>query len=295
MHRINVLGSMKCWLNIFLLINNAHLTLASIYNEREYYQRIAFHFRNKWHLKHFDMRIMNWFRGGKLREQYREDYNKTEPPFKQGKWGPRLKFVLDLFCFIVVFSSVDHLVEDCGPKTFFDMRETVIEGLPSRQMMRDLGSGFREQYCVNNRDAQGSEICVDTLETAFQSDVWSLLTTLDDIQDDYSGSDSEGDDSEDVAQDYSKQSGVVSKKAGDAKYGPLHRMYQATGEEWKRMLNARDDEYLRASISIDSYNSLVGDPTSHLIDTVREKLWLLGVAGFCFAGLYWLDIPLRQI
>ena len=63
----------------------------------------------------------------------------------------------------------------------------------------------------------------------------------------------------------------------------------------KRIMNERDDEYLRDTISREAYYELVGDPNPRFSDPTREMLFYVTATSFCFGLLYVLGIPFLLI
>jgi len=273
---------------------------------------------------------MNWFSGGDLQEIFDENtISMPERPreAKRGKWGPRLKCILNIFCFFLLFGCADHLVEEAGPRMVLNQKEMILEGLPSRQLHQEWSKnttdGSRENYCIESGSGDTEEdnpttgpgttgiadqFCVVDLEMDFISDVWNWVKNAnrcgwvldekeddeDDNEDDDDDDDDDGDEcDDDCPEKQASESGIlsISRDRAPKKFKP----WKQSDEEWIRMLNVRDDEYLRASMSLESYFSLIGDPDAHFINPVSEVLYYGAITGISLGWLYWCEIPFQLI
>jgi len=114
-----------------------------------------------------------------------------------------------------------------------------------------------------------------------------------DWEDDDDGDDDDDECDDDCPEKQAGESGIlsISRDRAPRKFKP----WKQSDEEWKRMLNVMDDEYLRASISLESYFSLIGDPDAHLFNPVSEVLYYGAITGISLGWLYWCDIPFQLI
>lgn len=274
------------------------------WNENRWYRRrVRFHQRNRWHLRCWDMLIIDWFSGGDVSKMYSDSDSARNGSVRDRvltKWGPRLKAALDIFSFFLLYCSVDHFVMEWGPKSILNVRETVLEGLPSRQMHEQLTKKLgNTQQCVSH----DSDECLN-IPLEDYSDIWNWVTNSNrcgwaveeeedssDDEDDEADDDDTGDGQFHVQENESGISFSGTKRPTPKQFRPWK---QAT-DEWRRMLNIRDDEYLRETLSLESYYSLVGDPYACFTDPETELLFHAVITGISFGCMYYLGAPFLLI
>ena len=252
-----------------------------------------------------DMRIMNWFSGDEIADKYEGNVNKKSGLNHKGKiWGPKLKCMLDIFSFYLCYGCIEHFVIESGPTTLFSMRETVLKGLPSQQLYQqwasNLGNDEGELHCIKSGSHyNATDECLDPsmLKNEYVSDVWNWIMnsnrcgwTADD--------DGGGNENEDEDKDHPEKQGGASSSTSFSSTGAVVQKFQPwkqADEEWRRLINIRDDEYLRVNVSLDAYYALVGDPYADFVDPVREQLFFLAMTGISMLCLYWYGIPYTLI
>ncbi|KAL9186581.1 hypothetical protein ACHAXT_005819 [Thalassiosira profunda] len=255
---------------------------------RAYRRKWRFHARNRWHLQCWDMPIINWFSGGDVSEMYSE-HAQNSSTRTSNKWGPRLKSVLDIFSFFLLYCSVDHFVTEMGPKSLLNVRDTVLEGLPSRQLhLQWTRSSMNDmQQCVGGGDKECPNVAMT--EADFMSDIMSWILNSNRCgwgPDDNGKADSSFQMPDNESMLFPASKGTAPK---------LFRPWKQPDDEWRRTLNVRDDEYLRANLSLDSYYSLVGDPYACFTDPVTELVFHAVITGISFGCMHWLEVPFLLI
>lgn len=252
-------------------------------DERVYQKRLKVVLRNDWHLKTWDVRTLNWFRGGDIGNEHEViRRGKSNNSSIKRKLGPMVKYWLDMISFFVCYLAIDHFV-GVGMKSFANTRESLLEGLPSRQM-RNQSSGIMptdsvDQQCrvVGNPAEIVAGECTNVLtrEPQYISDVWiwaqnNIRCGNNDV--------------------FNEEAGAVK----DSEDGSFFAWRQYTDER-RQTMNRRDDEYIRSKISDDAYYSFIGDPSTWFLDPKLEQAYLISMTVIGFGVLSWLGCPLLLI
>ena len=85
-----------------------------------YRMLIDMQLRNRWVLRSWDARLMNYFSGDAIRSRYEREVDNAVPPIRVGRvtrWGPGAKRVLDLISFFLCYKSVEHFLWRVGPSS----------------------------------------------------------------------------------------------------------------------------------------------------------------------------------
>mmetsp|Transcript_46149 Transcript_46149/g.96918 ORF Transcript_46149/g.96918 Transcript_46149/m.96918 type:complete len:543 (-) Transcript_46149:283-1911(-) len=285
---------------LFLSLILARIT-GGVYNWNEaklYQKRIDFHWRNKWHLECWDAKFMSHFYGDELREEFERSagVGGKETCVKQKKvWGPRSKFILDILSFFVCYKCVDYFVYNAVVLPFSDVTQTVLDGLPSRQLRQepdgDQPSVEKNGYsyaCDNVMSALENPFAADMLNWMASIDLgspeaknwimnakkcgWTSMQGADENTESRGNSDAENSEHDDLT---------------ESDHPPLITQ--------KQIVNPRDEKYLEATIPVDQFYELFGEPTPQFHDGPREHFALVASAALCVGMLYWHDIPFLLI
>eukprot|EP00581_Thalassiosira_minuscula_P004664 CAMPEP_0183746222 /NCGR_PEP_ID=MMETSP0737-20130205/66642_1 /TAXON_ID=385413 /ORGANISM="Thalassiosira miniscula, Strain CCMP1093" /LENGTH=606 /DNA_ID=CAMNT_0025981909 /DNA_START=74 /DNA_END=1894 /DNA_ORIENTATION=+ len=269
------------------------------WNEGKLYQkRIDFQWRNKWHLKCWDAKLANYFYGDELREEFECSavVGVKEACAKKKKvWGPRSKFILDALSFFLCYKCVDYFVYNAVVLPFSDVTQTVLDGLPSRQLRQepdgDHPSVEKNGYsyaCDNVMSALENPFAADMLNWMASIDLgspeaknwimnakkcgWTSMQGADENTESRGNSDAENSEHDDLT---------------ESDHPPLITQ--------KQIVNPRDEKYLEATIPVDQFYELFGEPTPQFHDGPREHFALVASAALCVGMLYWHDIPFLLI
>jgi len=266
-------------------------------NDWTYQRRIHFHIRNRWHLRCWDVRIMNWF-GGEMSNTYGRVPNEGPGRSKGKTHMRRLKNILDIFSFYLCSCCVEHFVIERGSSIILNVRGIVLEGLPSRQFHQwteQFGQDHEGQLCNGSGSA---EECSSTaiLDQEFMPDIlnWAMNSNRcgwgnGDNDDEDEDDDDEGGEEEEERGKYDNHLQHQGNESNIFAQKPRHfKPWKQFDEEWVQQMNNRDDQYLRSSISMETYYDFVGDPFTAFIRPAREELYLIAVSGLSFALLHWL-------
>jgi hypothetical protein len=215
----------------------------------------------------WDMQMTRWF-AGKGRH-------------KSKKWGPRMKLFLDTLSFFLVYLAVDRLlIRDFGDRAL-NSRSTILAGMPSRQLktrvsgITDVDRGA-DQCTLPESDASNdtaAELCLSSfiVQEDFTSDIMNWLENRNRCR-------WVEEDAEDNEED-----------------GEKIRAWPKQTDEWKQLINARDEQYLQENVSYKTYYELVGDPSAQFIDPVLETWFYLLLALGGFAVLFSMGSPFLLI
>jgi len=284
---------------LFLSLILARIT-GGVYNWNEaklYQKRIDFHWRNKWHLECWDAKFMSHFYGDELREEFERSagVGGKETCVKQKKvWGPRSKFILDILSFFVCYKCVDYFVYNAVVLPMSDVTQTVLDGLPSRQLLQEQGgdrSVEKDRYsyaCDNVIGALDNPFAVDMLNWMASMDLelpevknwimnakkcgWTSLQVADENTESRGNGEAENSGRDDLA---------------EFDYPPLITQ--------KQFVSPRDEKYLEAVIPAEQFYDLLGDLTPKFYDGPREHIALVVSAAVCCGMLYWFGIPFLLI
>jgi len=244
---------------------------------------------------------------------------------KNKKWGPRVKKVLDVISFYLCYCCIEWFIKETISDMVIDRRDAVLEGLPSRQLKLQqeqqrqwtdnmTTQDSEELFCISGDGDGGGGLCSNHMvdpEKEFMSDIlnWALNSNRcgwvrdgDDDDDEDDSSDDEEDPLESCPNCYhqkldNKSSIVI--PLSEVNYNPrTPKVFKpwkqgssGDGEDWETKMNLRDDEYLRANISMDAYFAFVGDPFATFIDPVEEQYYMMVVMTGSFVLLHWLEAP----
>jgi hypothetical protein len=216
----------------------------------------------------WDVQIVHWFSGkGKRNSQ----------------WRPRLKSVLDTLGFFLIYISVDALLLNDFARLVLDSRAVILDGMPSRQLKREGSSipSFVDEHgaidqCTNLEADNDSStaVCLNSFSIPedFTTDVINWLENK-------------------------NRCGWTEKEAqGGEEYSTDKvRAWRQHDEEWKQSINEQDEIYLMSNVSYKAWYELVGDPSTYLIDSNRENIFLVVLTLGGFAVLLCLGSPFNLI
>lgn len=272
-------------------------------DNEEYQRRLDKQLRNRWRMGCWDVHIMSWFSGDEMGKTYERKRKGATDHLKGNKWGPRIKLILDVLSFFVCYSGVSYFADVWVYAKILDMKDSILEGLPSRNL---------HQQCTKQKgNEKGGDLCIGVVSgddgtTAghinsnnlngmpFVSDVFNWATNADRC----AGWASFGEEKygEEGNGEYDLCTpGVGSKTCvrSDVTEMTPKKAYpwKRANAEWSQRMNLLDDEYLRASISSQSYYSFVGDPHGFFISDERDMIFQATIITVGFAGLHWFEIP----
>mmetsp|Transcript_42058 Transcript_42058/g.75836 ORF Transcript_42058/g.75836 Transcript_42058/m.75836 type:complete len:738 (-) Transcript_42058:269-2482(-) len=278
------------------------------WNEARPFQKsLEFQLRNKWHLKCWDAKLANYFYGDALREEYESQNSGQEKRPKQKRvWGPRLKYILDLFSFFICYKCVDHFVND-KMMSMSEITETVLDGLPSRQLHEQRDQEQLDQHLVRNGFSHACLNVMSALDNPYAVDMLNWIASGDFESEEaenwiknakkcgWSGT-AEVKEDNDVEENGDADTGDV-EKSGDTDTESNNSIESGhpTFIAQKQIVSAHDDKYLQETISIEAYYDLVGEPTPKILDPVREYLFLLVSTSVCIGLLYRFGVPFLLI
>jgi len=269
------------------------------WNENRMYQkRVAFQVRNKWYMKCFDTKLMDYFHEGALSNKYEKNNDSnTDNMAVEGrearqsnkkKWGPKIKYVLDLFSFFICYKCVDSFVS-----TYLylgsEITDSVLQNLPSRQLQEE-----RDAHLVATGFSYACPSVTSALDNPYAKDMLNWIASLE------------------IESEEAKNWITNAKKCGwsnDMDKVEVHSDIEEEKEEeeeeeedarptflrQRRIMSAQDDKYLQATISREAYYDLVGDPNPRFFDPDKEMFFLLTSTTVCFGLLYALGIPFLLI
>ena len=264
------------------------------WNENRMYQkRVAFQVRNKWYMKCFDTKLMDYFHEGALANQYekKNGSNADNKAIEGGnarqsnkkKWGPKIKYVLDLFSFFICYKCVDSFVT-----TYLylgsEITDSVLQNLPSRQLQEE-----RDAHLVATGFSYACPSVTSALDNPYAKDMLNWIASLE------------------IESEEAKNWLTNAKKCGwsnDMDKVEVHSDLEEEEEEeeasptflrQRRIMSAQDDKYLQATISREAYYDLIGDPNPRFSDPDKEMFFLLTSTTVCFGLLYALGIPFLLI
>ena len=191
----------------------------------------------------WDMQMIRWFRGkGK----------------HKSKWGPRWKLFIDSVSFFIAYIAVDKLLIRDFATYLLDTRATILEGMPSRQLKTGL---YGVDQCNNVVNATADDTCSNAMGNMMQKEKEEFIS--------------------DVMNwlEHNNRCRWVEKESDeeeDEDEGAKFRPWRQHDEEWKQLMNEKDEQYLIEKVSYKTYYELVGDPSSQFVDPHLENV-------FCFA------------
>jgi hypothetical protein len=320
-HFVNNHFDPTSWYTGFLLVAIlfsvmlARLT-GSIYNwndNDEYQRRLDIQLRNRWRMGCWDVRIMNWFSGDEMSNNYGVECSRANDHRKTNKWGPRIKVILDVLSFYVCLAGVEFLGNEFV-SVISNAKESILEGLPSRRLdhqwaerKSNENAGNLCKGSVSGNDTAAPS-CIDST-VSFMSDVLNWATNADrcgwvklDEADEEVHIGGSGKD--EYAKEGHYELGACKAKGYDeacvlsnaSEIAPKKtHPWRQSKEEWKQRMNILDDEYLRANISIENYYLFVGDPHVYLVDPKLDMIAKAALAGISYAGLSWFGIPFMAL
>lgn len=275
------------------------------WNENRMYQkRVAFQVRNKWYMKCFDTKLMDYFHEGALSNKYDTKKNdsgtdkeavegREARQSKKKKWGPKIKYVLDLFSFFICYKCVDSFVS-----TYMylgsEITDSVLQNLPSRQLQEE-----RDAHLVATGFSYACPSVTSALDNPYAKDMLNWIASLE------------------IESEEAKNWLTNAKKCGwssEMDKVEVHSDLEEEKEEeeeddeeeeeedasptflrQRRIMSAQDDKYLQATISREAYYDLVGDPRPRFFDPDKEMFFLLTSTTVCFGLLYAFGIPFLLI
>lgn len=269
------------------------------WNENRMYQkRVAFQVRNKWYMKCFDTKLMDYFHEGALSNKYdtkNNDSNTDNMAVEGGKarhsnkkkWGPKIKYVLDLFSFFICYKCVDSFVS-----TYMylgsEITESVLQNLPSRQLQEE-----RDAHLVATGFSYACPSVTSALDNPYAKDMLNWIASME------------------IESEEAKNWLTNAKKCGWSSemnkvegHSNLEEEKDEEEEEedasptflrQRRIMSAQDDKYLQATISREAYYDLIGDPNPRFFDPDKEMFFLLTSTTVCFGLLYAFGIPFLLI
>ncbi|KAL3766905.1 hypothetical protein ACHAW5_000923 [Stephanodiscus triporus] len=295
---------------ILISMTLARLTGAIfVWNDNEEYQRrLDKQLRNRWRMGCWDVRIMSWFSGDEMGKKYDRKHKGPTNHLKGNIWGPRIKLILDVLSFFVCYSGVNFFADVWVYANILDMKDSIMEGLPSRnlhqQCTKQMGNEKGGDLCIGvvGGDDDTTAVRINSTDLngmPFVSDVFNWATNADRCGwvnfGEASGHDKETDGDEGNGKyDFCTLSvGNTTCVRSDVTEMSPKKAYpwKRANAEWIQRMNLLDDEYLRASISSESYYSFVGDPHGFFINDERYMIFQATVITLGFAGLYWFEIP----
>lgn len=209
----------------------------------------------------WDVKMIRWFRGkGK----------------HKSKWGPRWKLFIDSVSFFIAYIAVDKLLIRDFSTYLLDTRATILEGMPSRQLKTGMDVG----QCSNIVNTTTNDTCTNAIGSQIQkedeefiSDVMNWLENNNRCRWVEKDSDEEEDEDE----------------------GAKFRPWRQHDEEWKQLINEKDEQYLIEKVSYKTYYELVGDPSSQFVDPHLEDVFIFALTIGGFGVLLCLGAPFLLI
>mmetsp|Transcript_28343 Transcript_28343/g.60414 ORF Transcript_28343/g.60414 Transcript_28343/m.60414 type:complete len:575 (+) Transcript_28343:2-1726(+) len=293
------------------------------WNENRVYQkRISFQLRNKWYMKCWDAKLANYFHGDALHEKYDnkgDSIGKEGTHHKRKRWGHRLKYTLDLFSFFICYKCVDYFVCSMGAVPMSDITQTVLDGLPSRQLLQTKQQQHDYHLGENNNGVSYacSGVVMSALDNPYSLDMLNWIATAEIESEEaknwitnakkcgWSGL-AEGVEDNDITleenDDTDSDSGHVDVEeakndtdSADSSTDDPDESNHPTFMTKGRIRSAHDDKYLQETISNEAYWELIGDPSPKFHDPAREMLFLLISTAICVGLLYAFGIPFLLI
>lgn len=291
-----------------------------VWNDNEKYQRrLDNQLRNRWNMGCWDVRIMNWFSGDEMSKKYGRRRRGATDLLKGNKWGPRIKPFVDAFSFYVCLTCVVHFSTNLiYAAPYLNMRESILEGLPSRQLHQQwteqmgnengsnlcIGSVSGEDdtaaVCINSTDFNGVNFISDVLNWATNGDRCGWVKFGEAKEE----VDIRGDDKETDVEGGNEEYDFCKLKEGNETCGlsNVHGIapnkfypWKHAREEWRKQINILDDEYLRSILSLEAYQLFVGDPYANLFNPKIEMISQATIGAIGLVGLYWFEIPFLAI
>ncbi|KAL3811869.1 hypothetical protein ACHAXA_005535 [Cyclostephanos tholiformis] len=284
------------------------------WNDNEKYQRcLDVQLRNRWRMGCWDVCILNWFSGDKIRNEYGVKRSEATDHIERNKWGPRTKALLDVLSFYACLTGVEFFGNN-WINHLSNTKESILEGLPSRRLYQQWTERMGNENGGNscNKSLSGDDdaaaLCTNST-VSFMSDVLNWATNADRC-----GWVKHDEANEEVINSAHEKEKYVKGENGEfdtcnlKEYNEMCPVPNVTGtvpkkahpwkqskEEWRQQMNILDDAYLRATISVESYYLFVGDPHAHFINPKRKMIVEASLAGISFAGLSWFEIPFIAI
>ncbi|KAL7554562.1 hypothetical protein ACHAWF_018020 [Thalassiosira exigua] len=317
------------FLGLALVLSRATGVLYDWNEERGYQRRVYFHLRNKWFLKFRDARLLDFFSGGELREEYEPDEaggggdggeDRTEPRGSK-RWGPRLKGLVDLVSFFVMYKCVDHFVSSWGAHPASDITEAVMAGLPSRSEARGGGGARNRRLDHGARHSYACASVTSVLDGPYGSDMLEWIATSGAAHEEGArdwianaiecGWRGPASPAREVAEGGGAggRSDSCAAKAGedvdfdddddddaDACEADADENGSALITTWnRRFLSAQDERYFKETVSLDQFHDIMGDPSPTFYDPSREAWFYVAITVVAVGVLWACNIPFLLI
>lgn len=142
-------------------------------DNKKYQKRIAFQVRNKWILKYWDARLLNYFCSDCTREKYGDevvgcqggDAGKKQNERKKMLSGWRVKYMIDLFSFFCCYKCIDHFLYTLGLFPMSDITDTVWGNLPSRQKLSPVQPLLHHRSWYSSNSSAILDVAFDERQT----------------------------------------------------------------------------------------------------------------------------------